>query len=263
MDTAILFSSITTDKSTHNPLFMTRSRVSQPPTTRKSMQKRWKRNVSRATFQRLVLIFCGIRSVHACANRISTLRFCKMLWDIGTYALQWRLTQRRSEIKRLKRWWLSMGLLRSPNTLAAYQRTALHGTSSQKSARRTAWNLVSLQPQGVPGSCGVKRSAEWFYTKIYTIWARKYAVSWEVMKQSEVLNPLRRNDLRAFEKKEVVLCICERWRCNVERLRSQNSSVSNGLPPLFQKGDSWVTPLLHHLDKWMFLPPRYCAELLA
>lgn len=103
MDTAILFSSITTDKSTHNPLFMTRSRVSQPPTTRKSMQKRWKRNVSRATFQRLVLIFCGIRSVHACANRISTLRFCKMLWDIGTYALQWRLTQRRSEIKRLKR----------------------------------------------------------------------------------------------------------------------------------------------------------------
>ncbi len=58
------------------------------------------------------------------------------------------------------------------------------------------------------------------------------------MKQSEVLNPLRRNDLRAFEKKEVVLCICERWRCNVERLRSQNSSVSNGLPSLFQKGDS-------------------------
>ena len=186
-----------------------------------------------------------------------------MLWDIGTYALQWRLTQRRSEIKRLKRWWRSMGLLRSPNTLAAYQRTALHGTSSQKSARRTAWNLVSLQPQGVPGSCGVKRSAEWFYTKIYTIWARKYAVSWEVMKQSKILNPLRRNDLRAFEKKEVVLCICAHWRCNGERLRSQNSSISNGLPPLFQKEDSWVTPLLHHLDKWMFLPPRYCAKLLA
>lgn len=59
--------------------------------------------VNPTTAQKAHSIFCGIRSVHACANRISTLRFCKMLWDIGTYALQWRLTQRRSEIKRLKR----------------------------------------------------------------------------------------------------------------------------------------------------------------
>ena len=50
------------------------------------------------------------------------------------------------------------------------------------------------------------------------------------MKQSKILNPLRRNDLRAFEKKEVVLCICEHWRCNGERLRSQNSSIAASLP---------------------------------
>ena len=113
-----------------------------------------------------------------------------------------------------------MGLLRSPNTLAAYQRTALHGTSSQKSARRTAWNLVSLQPQGVCTERMPQNMSTnlWKVTRLtflfqrfcilfLVIWARKYAVSWEVMKQSEVLNPLRRNDLRAFEKKEVVLCI--------------------------------------------------------
>jgi hypothetical protein len=38
------------------------------------------------------------------------------------------------------------------------------------------------------------------------------------MKQSEVLNPLRRNDLRAFEKKEVVLCICAHWKSKASSL---------------------------------------------
>lgn len=71
-------SAITTDKSTHNPLFMTQSRVSQPPTTGKSMQKRWKRNVSRATFQRLVLILRHTFCTRMCEQNINI----KVLQDV-------------------------------------------------------------------------------------------------------------------------------------------------------------------------------------
>lgn len=55
-----------------------------------------------ATFRRLAHISCGTLFAPVCVSRISTLRCSKMLWGIGTYALQWKLTQRRSETKKLK-----------------------------------------------------------------------------------------------------------------------------------------------------------------
>ena len=72
----------------------------------------------RAIFQKSVLIYWGILSAHGCVRVRLTLRCFRMLWDIGISALQWKLTQRHSEIRRLRLWGRSMGHSKSRNPTA-------------------------------------------------------------------------------------------------------------------------------------------------
>lgn len=101
-----------------------------------------------------------------------------------------------------------------------------------------------------------------FYTNFYTIWVRRYTISWEFMKWIKILKPLRHSALRAFEKKGVVLCICARWRCIGDIWSCNLPGVSNSLPPIQKKCDSWITPLLHQIKQvGVFWTLKYHTKL--